>query len=109
MHETITELLPLPDDALLIYCNVCLSTLLARPSVEGIQHIEHNEDGSHTWTTVGESTAEFVARVGTDPLKWAQEFRRITGGPDYAAPDMTQWFSWAIEAGRSGGRTVKGT
>lgn len=54
-----------------------------------------------------ENAGAFLARIGTDGVKWAAEFRRISIGLGYSDMDeawLVGWFANAIEAGRSAGQ-----
>lgn len=49
-----------------------------------------------------ESSADLLARIGTDAAKWAEEFRKIAINLGYSDMDegwLIGWFANAIEAG----------
>lgn len=54
----------------------------------------------------GDSDGQILARMGTDALKWAEEFTRIRAevGHEFDEGGMIGWFASAIEVGRAAGR-----
>lgn len=56
-----------------------------------------------------ESSADFLARLGTDGSKWASEFRQIAINLGYSDMDegwLIGWFANAIEAGADRSRNA---
>lgn len=56
--------------------------------------------------TANENDTELLARLGIDPVRWADEYMKMPHDrehPDRLRPQLAAWFHHAIKAGRDAG------